>query len=182
MARTLLDFVRDGLYSRKPNGLDDWALARKLATGISEDHGLRAELYQCYEDDPSGPNATLFEQTIAEIADEESVLTLVRGHAKQNKPFSGLLYSAIRHLVEGRRPSRAWAGAVEMYSRGVPQLRKELFAMTAGASAERQLAAACLNAIDLIRDEYGPAESERRHPDIDSGRPWPLPALLVQAI
>jgi hypothetical protein len=35
--------------------------------------------------------------------------------------------------------------------------------------------AACLTAIDELRDDYGPAESEPRHPDIDSGRPWPLP-------
>ena len=182
MARTLLDFVRDGLYSRKANGLDDWALARKLARGISEDHGLRSELYKHYEDDPSGPNATLFEQTIAEVADEEGVLALIRGHASQNKPCSGLLYSAIRHLVEGQRPSRAWAGAVEMFSRAVPKLRKDLFAMTAGHSAEKQLAAPCLNAIDLIRDDHGPAESERRHPDIDSGRPWPVPERLAHTL
>lgn len=110
------------------------------------------------------------------------MLTLVRGHATRNKPFSGILYSAVRHLVEGQRPSRTWAETVEMFSRGVPQLRKTLFAMTTGHSAERQLAAACLNAIDLIRDEYGPAESEGRHPDIDSGRPWPDPALLAQTI
>jgi hypothetical protein len=31
------------------------------------------------------------------------------------------------------------------------------------------LAIACLSAIDELRDDYGPAESEPRHPDIDSG-------------
>jgi hypothetical protein len=38
------------------------------------------------------------------------------------------------------------------------------------------LAAACLTAIDELRDDYGPAESEPHHPNIDAGRPWPLAA------
>jgi len=30
--------------------------------------------------------------------------------------------------------------------------------------------------IDELRDEYGPAESEPRHPDVETGRPWPSAA------
>jgi hypothetical protein len=35
-------------------------------------------------------------------------------------------------------------------------------------------AARCLNAIDKTRDEYGGPEAEPRHPDLTSGKPWPI--------
>jgi hypothetical protein len=35
-------------------------------------------------------------------------------------------------------------------------------------------AARCLNFLDQIRDEYGSPENEPRHPDLASGRPWPI--------
>ena len=40
---------------------------------------------------------------------------------------------------------------------------------------EAELAKKCLTRIDEVRDEYGPVESESRHPDIESGHPWPVP-------
>jgi hypothetical protein len=53
------------------------------------------------------------------------------------------------------------------------QLRKELFGMVQGNTPTAQLAWKCLTRVDELRDEYGPVESEPRHPDITSGRPWP---------
>jgi len=43
-----------------------------------------------------------------------------------------------------------------------------------GQTWEAKLAKDALNAIDELRDEYGAPESEPRHPDIESGRPWPM--------
>jgi hypothetical protein len=48
--------------------------------------------------------------------------------------------------------------------------------MLLGPAHEAALAGACLTAIDELRDEYGPAEFEPRHPDVESGRPWPSTA------
>jgi hypothetical protein len=36
------------------------------------------------------------------------------------------------------------------------------------------VAARCLNQIDKIRDEYGAPDSEPRHPDLASGKRWPI--------
>ena len=174
MARTLFELIRDGAYAVKPGAIDNWALSRKLAAGVIGDPGLKAQLYQEYERNPGTAQGALFEQTISEIAEKDGVLVLVRGHARQNKAFPGALYSAIRNVAEGTKPSATWAGASEVFSRGVQDLRKELFGMTIGDLTVAQLAAACLTAIDQIRDDHGPAESEFRHPDIDTGRPWPI--------
>ena len=41
---------------------------------------------------------------------------------------------------------------------------------------EAALASACLTAIDKLRDEHGRTDAEARHPDIETGRPWPIEA------
>jgi NACHT C-terminal Alpha/Beta 2 len=61
-----------------------------------------------------------------------------------------------------------------MYGLPASDLRKDLFAMVvAGTPSESAIATECLAAIDGIRDDYGEAEFERRHPDITRNVPWP---------
>ncbi|WP_422762716.1 hypothetical protein [Pseudomonas viridiflava] len=43
-------------------------------------------------------------------------------------------------------------------------------------------ASKCLSWIDDIRDRYGNVVDEPRHPDIKSGRPWPMQAPTSPAI
>jgi hypothetical protein len=174
-ARTLLEFISEGAFSSVP-GRDVWWLSRKLAGAMQTDGNFRAEVYRQYELAPAGAGSELLEAAIGEAADEAGVLILVRNYAGRGKPFSGNLERAIRHAVVGERPSPDWAGASEMFGIAVPTLRKALFAMTDGDTPEARLAKECLTAIDEMRDEYGPAESETRHPDIESGRPWPVAA------
>lgn len=139
-----------------------------------EDVDFRAEVYRQYELAPDGAGSELLEAAISEGADETGVLELVQNHAKQGKPYSGSIDGAIRHAAIGERPSPDWAGARE-FGIAVPNLRKRLFAMIEGDTLEAELAKKSLTRIDEVRDEYGPVESEPRHPDIESGRPWPAP-------
>jgi hypothetical protein len=44
------------------------------------------------------------------------------------------------------------------------------------------VAAACLLEIDKLRDEYGSVDSEPRHPDIETGRSWPVELPSMQLI
>ena len=173
-ARTLLGFIAEGAFAQMAGG-DVWWLSRKLADAMQADENLRMEVYRQYEQVPDGPGSGILEFAIAEAADEEGVLLLVRKHATQGKSFSGDLQRAIEHAAVGKRPSAEWAGASETFTAAVPKLRKALFAMSGADTAQGRLAKECLIAIDEIRDAYGPAESEPRHPDIDSGRPWPVP-------
>ena len=46
--------------------------------------------------------------------------------------------------------------------------------MALANNAQSALAERCLVAIDKLRDAYGRIDDEPRHPDIASGRPWPL--------
>ncbi|HXK27228.1 MAG TPA: hypothetical protein VJ646_03125 [Candidatus Binatia bacterium] len=176
-ARMLLELICGQAFASRPGGMDTWTLSQKLAGAMRAHVDFRAEVYQRYERLPADSGKVILEHAIAEVADADGVLILVRSHAVQGKPFSSILHSAIRHAAVGERPSVDWAGANEVFSVPVPDLRKRLFAMTNDDTAETRLASACLTAIDELRDDYGPAESEPRHPDIDSGRPWPLVAF-----
>ncbi len=50
----------------------------------------------------------------------------------------------------------------------VAHIRKILFDLLAGTSQEAALATSCLTDIDVLRDEYGIAANDARHPDVMS--------------
>src|ERR1700730_5642276 len=173
-ARIFLGFICERAFTSKPGGVDASTLFRKLAAAIRMDSDFRAEVDQQYERDTCVAGRDILERAIAEAADEAGVLLLIRNHARRGNPYSGSLHSAIRHVAVGQRPSEDWVGATVSFSVDVSGLRKELFRMIGGQTPEGKLAAKCLTAIDELRDEYGAPESEPRHPDIESGRPWPI--------
>jgi hypothetical protein len=71
------------------------------------------------------------------------------------------------------RPAENWKGAYDIVPIPAVGLRRKLLAMrTDGRPSDA--AARCLNVIDEIRDEYGAPETEPRHPDLKSGKPWPI--------
>ncbi len=172
--RTLFERVCEGAYDSAPHRVDGWTLARQMAADIAQDSDLRRAVYGRCENQPGAPGSQILEAAIADAADDAGVLLLLRSQARQGKTAIGPLGTAIRHVAEGSRPSPYGAGSREMFSVGVPQLRKDLFALTNNDSVEARLAIATLNAIDEIRDDYGVVESEARHPDIAAGRPWPI--------
>jgi len=173
-SRVLLEFLSRGEFSTA-KVRDIWWLSQKLAVAIQRDASFRNEAYQQFTRATEGSvESQILEMAIAETADEEGVMVLFQKHALQSKAFSGSLKNALQHAVVGDQPSRWWAGARELFGIAVPRLRAQLFARTEALTPESSLARECLVAIDEFRDEYGSAESEPRHPDIDSGRPWPI--------
>ena len=172
-ARTLLEFIAEGAFSTA-QVRDRWWLSRKLGAGMEMDESFRSEIYRQYELASEDVARELLEAAIAEAADETGVLLIVRNHAKQGKAYSGSLERAVRHAVVGERPSPEWSQAREVFPIVASSLRKALFTMIECGTSEAGLAKRCLSRIDELRDEYGPAQSEPRHPDIESGLPWPV--------
>ena len=97
------------------------------------------------------------------------MLLLVDSYARQGKPFDGLLHSAIEDVAVGKRPAADWPGVHEVFSVPVPKLRQRLFALVKDEAAETRLAAACLTAIDELRDRYGQPESDLYSADCHKG-------------
>lgn len=173
-ARVLLELISEGAFVGRKENSDPLFLARKLAVGMSEDEALRREVYHRYERDPSGPSGRVLEYAIAEAPDDDGILVLIRACSIQGRRELGALHHALRHLAVGERPSDAFRGAVEQFSVSVADLRRRLFELVLHGGVESHLASDCLTLIDELRNEYGAAESEPRHPDIAADRPWPI--------
>ena len=79
----------------------------------------------------------------------------------------------VQKIVTEHRPSETWKGAYEVVPVPAVELRRKLLAMTTDGRPT-DVAARYLNQIDKIRDEHGTPGSEPRHPDLESGRQWPI--------
>lgn len=180
-ATLLLDLICRGQLVGNETGHGAWGLGRHLASVVRHHISARNELIRRYPDQIAPPNIAVIEYAIAELGDEESVLPLLRGYAKQNRRFDGTLQNLIENVALSKKELDRQGGSYELHGRNIAPLRKQLLAMLNDGSAETSLAEACLTAIDELRDEYGRIESEPRHPDITSGRAWPLAAAGVNA-
>jgi len=170
----LMDLPIDGAAA---GGADSFYIGRELLALIQRHPDLRPELLRRHETVTDVRRRLAFEYAIAELGDAGAVLTLVRAYAARGQTFNGILQNAIREAGLTREPAVGWSGAYEVRPVPLPELRKELFAMLEDTSANTMaLAESCLIAIDELRDEYGSSEFEPRHPDVESGRPWPRAA------
>lgn len=99
------------------------------------------------------------------------MLLLVKMQTEQRRSF--LSWQTIENIVTEKIPSESWKGAYEVLPAPAVELRRRLLAMTVDGGPT-DVAARCLNDIDRIRDQHGVPEDEPRHPDLASGKPWPI--------
>jgi len=172
--QTLLALVCDGELGNA-GGADSFHLSRQLAHLGEEFPALKDELLQRYERLNSGRAKSILESTLIELADARVIRALVRGYAADHRPYDGGLANALRNAALGRRRVEGWsANAFEEFSVSLAELRQELFGLALANDAQSRLAESCLVEVEELRDEHGRVDDEPRHPDISSGRPWPI--------
>jgi hypothetical protein len=169
----LLDRLAEPGLPDKRGSSDLWSVAQEIAALAQNLRGLTDELLGRFANAP-GATRQVIEQALAKLGGSACVMALARDHAARNQPFDGLLHEAIRETALEREPIGRSSSTYELHPVAVTELRRELFAMLNGTPAEAAIGSACLNTIDELRDEFGPAGVEPRHPDIEAGRPWPM--------
>ena len=175
-ATMLLGFLCDGKLTDGTRGVDTWRLSQTFAGMMRKHPTFRQEVLECYQRMRPGAPKSVVTHAITEVADVDAIVLLVQGYAADNRQFDGTLDQAIRGVALGQRSLPHWGNAYELYSVDASVLRKRLFAMIDGSTAQAKIAERCLTGIDELRDEHGRVDTEPRHPDIVSGRPWPLAA------
>jgi len=149
-----------------------------LAAAMHADSKFHTEIYGTYRSLHAGPAKDLLSHAIAEVPDSEGILELLNAYVADRRtlggPLGGPLQRALHNIAQIEQPIGDQNGASYVLSRPLPELRKQLFALTAGEPFLAELARQCLEMIDSLRDMYGSVETEPRHPDIGSGRPWPI--------
>ncbi|MBS0149689.1 MAG: hypothetical protein JSR31_02035 [Nitrospira sp.] len=141
--------------------------ARQIAGLMSKHAELRTHVYQLLENGASMPSLGLLAQAVAEAPDTDGLLLLI----KHNPSFISRL--TIERVVTEHVPSEDLKGAYTIVPVPAIELRQKLLAMTVAGNCTAA-ATDCLYQIDEIRDEYGAPDSEPRHPDLASGKRWPV--------
>jgi hypothetical protein len=168
-ARRLIDLVARGALSGKTYG-DNWDLARQLG-GVLESHeDLRSHAYGLLKDGADTPGLEMLAEAIAESPDEEGLLVLAKCDQGDGSFRSRL---PIEKVVTERVTANGHQNAFNIEPVPAINLRRNLLAMTT-AGGPKDVAARWLNEVDKIRDEYGLPQGEPRHPDLLSGKPWPI--------
>ncbi|MGD9803843.1 MAG: NACHT domain-containing NTPase [Hyphomicrobiaceae bacterium] len=168
-ARSLVDLTISGALDG--TSYDGWHWRRELGGLISEFPEVRAYVYDLLKDGPTTKQLTPLASVVAEEPDTDGVLILIDCEIRTGHSFMGR--QAVESAVTERIPVENWKGAYNIVPVPAAELRRKLLAMT-GSGGKDDPAARCLNLIDKLRDEYGAPESEPRHPDLASGRPWPI--------
>jgi len=151
--------------------MDGRDMVHQLGGLIAEHPELRTHVYQLLKVGATTPGLALLAQTVAEAPDADGLLLLIKIEIEHKRSF--ISWHTIEKVVTEHVPAENWKGAYEVVPVPVVELRRQLLAMTTdGGSTD--VAARCLNQIDNIRDDYGAPDSEPRHPDLASGKPWPI--------
>jgi hypothetical protein len=164
-ARRFVDLAANGAF--KDSGIDQWNIARQIAGLMSEHAELRTHIYQLLVKGSSPPGLALLAQAVAEAPDADGLLLLI----KHNPSFISRL--TIERVVTEHVPSEDLQGAYSIVPAPGGELRHKLLAMTVTGN-RTAVATHCLHLIDEIRDDYGAPDSEPRHPDLASGKQWPI--------
>jgi hypothetical protein len=167
-ARRIVDLTVRGAFGQTTN---DWSLTRELGTLIAAHPDLRSHVNRLLKDSPIIPGLEMLARAIAEYPDEDGLLLLTRFEKELKRTF--VTRRTIDRLVTEYVPIDDWEGAYNVVPVPVGGLRQKLLSLTTDGSPA-DAAARWLRQIDWIRDEHGIPEGEPRHPDMASGKPWPI--------
>ena len=167
-ARRIVDMTASGAFDQTGN---DWHLARELDRLIAAHPDLRSHVNNLLKGGPTTPGLAMLARAVAEAPDDDGLLLLIKFEQELKRTF--VTWQTIERLVTEHVPANDWAGAYNVVPVPADSLRKKLLALTTdGGSADA--AARCLRQIDWFRDEHGMPEAAPRHPDLASGKPWPI--------
>ena len=175
-AKVLLQAVLDARSDvgvPRPERIESHQLGQQLAGYARRFPPVRAQMLLEYGRLPAGFARSLLEEALAHAAIPDALVALIQGYVTHGRAFDQRLAQAAERLALGRRPSDQFSGAYELFSVPLGGLRRDLFRMTATEGPESTLALHCLLEIEQVRDEHGRLDVEPRHPDVESGRPWP---------
>jgi len=169
-ARRFIDLAASGSFEK--DGVSDrWHVAREIGGLIAGFPEVRDRVYVLLDNGTTTPGLALLAQAVAESPDVDGLLLLIR--MEDNRKGSYLSWRIVESVITNHVPSEDWKGAYNIVPVPAVALRKKLLAMTTdGESGDA--AARCLRLIDELRDQHGTPDSEPRHPDLESGKTWPI--------
>lgn len=174
--------VLDHIYTERLPLNNPYIVSRWLSDLVQKYPSVRVSLLTRYKQDNSLRLQRLLGQILCEVSDQEIFWAAFEQAIETNGEGQYGLEQILHGLTMGNRPSAQIEGAFEVFGTSAADLRKALFEKLAMDGKQAVVASKCLSWIDDIRDQYGNVVDEPRHPDIKSGRPWPMQAPTSPAI
>lgn len=168
-ARRFVDLAAKCIFCKK--GIDRWHMTRQIANLLGKHPELRTHVYSLLKDGPTSQGLALLALAVAEEPDAEGLLLLTRIEIEHKRSF--ISWRTIESVVTKPIPLENRENAYDILPVPAAELRRKLLAMTTDGGPT-DAAARCLTQIDKIRDSYGTPEFEPRHPDLASGKLWPI--------
>ena len=153
------------------DGVDEWWVVRELAGLLGTHMELRTEVYNLLASSNGLPGIILLARAVAENPDEPGFRALMDLEELTGQRFISL--QTIERLVTKHIPDQNWQGAYAVVPVPADGLRRFLLDLVTD-SGPNDAAARYLSKIDQVRDERGAPVDEPRHPNLDSGKPWPV--------
>ncbi len=171
-----VDLFIEGVFGQGPEAADVWHGGRELAVYVQKFPQLKAEMKQRYEAIRPGPARTMLEHLFGKLGDDDDLIVMVKKYVASGQPYDDLMDAAVRATSLRNEPVGDGSNSYNIYPASTAPVRKYLFGLLGGSPQEALLAKNCLIATDILRDEYGIAADDTRHPDVLSERPWPSEA------
>jgi hypothetical protein len=168
-----VDLYIEGVFGSGPHAVDGWHAGRELAAYAQKFPQLKAELKKRYEGVGAGPGRAMLEHLFGEIGGYDDLVAMVKKYATSGQAYDGRMAAAVRAVALRHEPVQDGSNSFYIHPASVAQVRKTLFGLLGGSQQEAALARNSLIAIDILRDEYGIAANDNRHPDVMSEIPWP---------
>ncbi|MBO3758902.1 hypothetical protein [Ciceribacter sp. L1K22] len=150
-----------------------YQLPGEVAALMKETREGEKQLIAHFKEATNDSQKAFLAAVISEFGSTNSFLALVndpvgRAAAKQQ------LHSTLMELTYRKDPVSPDGNAYELVPVDATALRRALFKLSVSDQTEiASFAVLCLEMIDELRDEYDGIDTEPRHPDISTGRPWP---------
>ena len=150
---------------------DQRGVWRRVARLMDEHTDVRLQVYRILEDAATSAGIRILADAVAEKPDMDGLILLIQLDMRHDQTFAS--WYTVEQVVTERIASKSWEGAYELMPVPAAELRRKLLEMTADGGPS-DIPARYLRKIDEARERLGAPESEPRHPDIASGKPWPI--------
>jgi hypothetical protein len=172
-----VDLYIEGVFTQGgPHGANPWHVGRDLAAYVHKFPQLKAEMKKRYEAIGGGDALAMLEYFFCECGDEEDLIAMVEKYTTSDRKYDGRMAGVVRSITQRRQQVEDSPNAFYIHLNSVARVRKFLFGLLFGNPREGAMAKSCLIVIDQLRDEYGIAANDTRHPDVLSEIPWPAEA------
>jgi hypothetical protein len=171
-----VDLFIEGVFGQGPHAAGPWHIGRTLAPYVQKFPQLKAEMKKRYEALGTLLGRAMLEHLFGECGGEDELIAMVKKYAASGQADDGRMDGAVRAVALRHEPVQDGSNSFYIHPASVAHIRKFLFGLVSGTPQEAALAKSCLIAIDILRDEYGIAANDTRHPDVLSERPWPFEA------